>query len=108
MDSVLYFCLSDFDQTRDNDDVTRKLVEQVTSSVDWVRCVKTADSLQSSSNPTFLEVGGETLGGFVKQILPDSDTYSINNIEQLKSFLRSVNSEGSVAGAVRALSEKKG
>ena len=62
------------------------LVEQLTKSVLWSRCIQSLDQLELDC---FLEVGsGTTLQGLNKRIAPKAATFSIEKPDQIDLFLK--------------------
>lgn len=61
------------------------LIKQVSSAVLWTSCVQV---LVEAGVSKFVEVGpGKILSGLVKKIIPSVETTTIENLEQLKSYV---------------------
>lgn len=70
----------------DENEIKQLLVEQLTSPVRWVDCVKT---MRENGVNVFIELGpGRVLSGLVRRIVPDAVTFCI---EDPKSFEETVN-----------------
>ncbi|MCX7642866.1 MAG: ACP S-malonyltransferase [Armatimonadetes bacterium] len=70
----------------DGNEMKRLLVEQLTSPVRWVDCVKT---MHENGVKVFVELGpGRVLSGLVRRIVPDAVTFCV---EDPKSFEETVN-----------------
>jgi [acyl-carrier-protein] S-malonyltransferase len=67
-------------------DATRLLVEQLTSPVRWVECVRALAALAPGAR--FLEIGpGTVLGGLLKRIVPDAQYLSLGTADEIERFL---------------------
>ncbi len=65
-------------------EANQALVAQIASPVLWVDCVET---MVENGADSFLELGsGRTLGGLVRQINPDVDTFSADSPKKLAKF----------------------
>ncbi len=72
--------------TTDGNEIKRLLVEQLTSPVRWVDCVRT---MHENGVNVFIELGpGRVLSGLVRRIVPDAVTFCV---EDPKSFEETVN-----------------
>lgn len=70
--------------TKKSEDFKKLLVEQIYSKVRWR---ETIEFMNSKSVNEFIEIGpGKVLAGLVKRIKPDSNTCSINSIDDIKSL----------------------
>lgn len=73
-------------QVRDPDDIRRRLVEQLTSSVLWEPSVRTM--IEDMNVDTFLEVGpGRVLSSLAKKVDRNVDTLNIQSTSDLNEFL---------------------
>lgn len=67
------------------DEVHEALIAQIASPVLWVECVRT---LIENGCDRFLELGsGRTLGGLVRQIDPEVETFSADSPKKLSKFV---------------------
>jgi [acyl-carrier-protein] S-malonyltransferase len=67
------------------DEVHEALIAQIASPVLWVECVRT---LTDNGCDTFLELGpGRTLGGLVRQIDSEVETFSADSPKKLSKFV---------------------
>jgi [acyl-carrier-protein] S-malonyltransferase len=67
------------------DGVKHALLAQISSPVRWVDCVET---LAANGATTFLELGsGRVLGGLVRQIKAEADTFSADSPSKLEKFV---------------------
>jgi [acyl-carrier-protein] S-malonyltransferase len=67
-------------------EATVRLTEQLTATVRWVDCVRTA--AEFAPGATFLELGpGTVLAGLVKRILPDATCVSLGTADDVERFL---------------------
>jgi [acyl-carrier-protein] S-malonyltransferase len=67
------------------DEVREALIAQIASPVLWVDCVRT---LRREGCDTFLELGsGRTLGGLIRQIDGDAETFSADSPKKLEKFM---------------------
>jgi [acyl-carrier-protein] S-malonyltransferase len=65
----------------DAGEIRKSLVRQLSQSVLWENCVKTAFS---SGTDTFVEVGpGKVLSGLIKRIEPSARILNVENVETL-------------------------
>jgi [acyl-carrier-protein] S-malonyltransferase len=66
------------------DEVREALIAQIASPVLWIDCVRT---LRGEGCGLFLELGsGRTLGGLIRQIDPDAETFSADSPKKLDKF----------------------
>ncbi|MEA2272744.1 MAG: [acyl-carrier-protein] S-malonyltransferase, partial [Solirubrobacteraceae bacterium] len=66
------------------DEIRQALVAQIASPVRWVDCVQT---LRAAGVTSFLEIGpGRVLGGLVRQIDGDAETFAADSREKLEEF----------------------
>lgn len=66
----------------DPESIRKRLVEQLTHSVNWIGCVET---MAKSGIKTYFELGsGTVLKGLVKKIDPEAVVYSVGTPEQVK------------------------
>jgi [acyl-carrier-protein] S-malonyltransferase len=67
-------------------DALRLLVDQLTSPVRWVECMRTAAALAPGA--TFVEIGpGSVLAGLLKRIVPEASSVSLGTAEEVERFL---------------------
>lgn len=65
-------------------DIHQALTKQIHSSVEWV---KTIQNLDADGVDTYIEIGpGNTLGKFVKAILPQARVYSVQNTKDIQAL----------------------
>jgi [acyl-carrier-protein] S-malonyltransferase len=66
------------------DEVREALIAQIASPVLWIDCVRT---LRGEGCGLFLELGsGRTLGGLIRQIDPEAETFSADSPKKLEKF----------------------
>jgi [acyl-carrier-protein] S-malonyltransferase len=66
------------------DEIRQALVAQIASPVRWVDCVQT---LRAAGVTSFLEIGpGRVLGGLVRQIDGDAETFAADSRAKLEEF----------------------
>ena len=71
--------------TNNPDDIKKLLVQQIHSKVRWRESII---FMKENRINDFIEIGpGKVLSGLVKRILPDSNTFSINSIDDIKNLL---------------------
>jgi [acyl-carrier-protein] S-malonyltransferase len=70
------------------DDFKRLLVEQLTSPVRWVDCVRT---MHANGVTVFVELGpGRVLSGLVRRIIPDAITFCVEDPKSLEETLNAL------------------
>jgi [acyl-carrier-protein] S-malonyltransferase len=70
------------------DDFKRLLVEQLTSPVRWVDCVRT---MHANGVTVFVELGpGRVLSGLVRRIVPDAITFCVEDPKSLEETLNAL------------------
>lgn len=70
----------------EEDDIKRKMVSQVVSTVQWVSCIKW---MQTNSITTYLECGpGRVLNGLIKNIDKNATIYNVNDFATLQSAVQ--------------------
>jgi [acyl-carrier-protein] S-malonyltransferase len=71
---------------RTGTDAKRLLVDQLTSPVRWVACMRTAAELVPGA--TFVEIGpGNVLAGLLKRIVPGATTVTLGTADEVERFL---------------------
>jgi [acyl-carrier-protein] S-malonyltransferase len=67
-------------------DAKRLLVDQLTSPVRWVACMRAAAALAPGA--TYLEIGpGSVLSGLLKRIVPEAATITLGTADEVEKFL---------------------
>ena len=67
-------------------DAKRLLVDQLTSPVRWVDCMRTAAGL--APDATFIEIGpGNVLSGLLKRIVPGAATITLGTADEVEKFV---------------------
>jgi [acyl-carrier-protein] S-malonyltransferase len=70
--------------TNKPEDIKNLLVQQIYSKVRWRESILYMDSKKIND---FIEIGpGKVLTGLIKRILPNSNSFSINSIDDIKSL----------------------
>tara|TARA_B110000046_G_C12748315_1_gene295631 strand:- start:281 stop:601 length:321 start_codon:yes stop_codon:yes gene_type:complete len=70
--------------TINTEDIKKLLIQQIYSKVRWRESIKFIESKKIND---FIEIGpGKILTGLVKRILPSSNSFSINSINDIKNL----------------------
>ncbi len=70
--------------TNNPDEIKNLLVQQIYSKVRWRESIKFIESKKIND---FIEIGpGKVLTGLAKRILPNSKSFSINSIDDIKNL----------------------
>jgi [acyl-carrier-protein] S-malonyltransferase len=74
------------EQVRTGADAKRLLVDQLTSPVRWVDCMREAAAVAPGA--TFVEIGpGNVLSGLLKRIVPGAATIALGTADEVEKFL---------------------